>query len=103
MPITRLLVLEVWGGKPTYRKSWAENLLVWSDLTFGPCLQGEMRIAKLKSVYNLLIMVLEVWNGKPTYRNSWAGNVFVWLGLTLDPFFKVERGYCICSISLNMF
>ena len=31
--IRLLLVLEVWDGKPTYRKSWAENLLVWSDLT----------------------------------------------------------------------
>ena len=28
--ITRLfLVLEVWDGKPTYRKSWAGNLSVW--------------------------------------------------------------------------
>ena len=36
-PITRLLlVIEVWDGKPTYRKSWAGNLLVWSDLTLGP-------------------------------------------------------------------
>ena len=25
-----------WDGKPTYRKSWAGNLLVWSDLTLGP-------------------------------------------------------------------
>ena len=34
MLITRLLlVLEVWDGRPTYRKSWAGNLLVWSDLT----------------------------------------------------------------------
>ena len=24
------------GGKPTYRKSWAGNLLVWSDLTLDP-------------------------------------------------------------------
>ena len=33
--ITRvLLVLEVWDGKPTYRKSWAGILLVWSDLTW---------------------------------------------------------------------
>ena len=37
------------------------------------------------------------------HRKSWAGNVFVLLDLTLDPFFKAERGYCICSISLNMF
>ena len=35
--ITRLLlVLEVWDGKPMYRKPWAGNLLVWSDLTLGP-------------------------------------------------------------------
>ena len=31
-----ILVLEVWDGKPTYRKSWAGNLLMWSDLTLGP-------------------------------------------------------------------
>ena len=30
------LILEVWDGKPTYRKSWAGNLLVWLDLTLGP-------------------------------------------------------------------
>ena len=37
MLITRLLlVLEVWDGKPTYRKLWAGNLLVWSDLTLDP-------------------------------------------------------------------
>ena len=35
--ITRLLlVLKVWNDKPTYRKSWAGNHLVWSDLTLGP-------------------------------------------------------------------
>ena len=25
-----------WDGKPTYRKSWAGNLLLWSDLTLDP-------------------------------------------------------------------
>ena len=35
--ITRLLlVLQVWDGKPTYRKSWAGNFLAWSDLIFDP-------------------------------------------------------------------
>ena len=35
--ITRLLsILEVLDGKPTYRKSWAGNLVEWSDLTLGP-------------------------------------------------------------------
>ena len=55
--ITRLLlVLEVWDSKPAYRKSWAGNLLVWSDLTLGPLLQGQTRIAKGKSAYNSLII-----------------------------------------------
>ena len=104
MPITRLLlVLEVWDGKPSYRKSWAGNLLVWSDLTFGPLLQGQIRTAKPKSGYNSLIIGPRGLDGKPTYRKSWAGNDFVWLDLTLDPFFKVVQGYCICTISLNMF
>ena len=33
--IRLLLVLEVWDGKPTNRKSLAGNHLVWSDLTLG--------------------------------------------------------------------
>ena len=31
-----LLLVQVWDGKPTYRKSWAGNLLVWADLTLDP-------------------------------------------------------------------
>ena len=31
-----LLVLEACNLNPTYRKSWAGNLLMWSDLTLGP-------------------------------------------------------------------
>ena len=34
--VTRLLlVIQVWDGKPIYRKSWAGNLLAWLDLTLG--------------------------------------------------------------------
>ena len=36
MLITRLLlVLAVCNVKSTYRKSWARNLLIWSDFTLG--------------------------------------------------------------------
>ena len=31
-----IFFLEVWDGKPTNGKSWARNLMVWSDLTLGP-------------------------------------------------------------------
>ena len=35
--ITRLLlVIELCNVKPSYGKSWAENLLMWSNLTLGP-------------------------------------------------------------------
>ena len=51
-----LLVLEVFSLKLTYRKSWAGNLLTYSDLTLGPLLQGQTRIQKLKSAYNSLII-----------------------------------------------
>ena len=35
----KLLVLEVFDGKATYRKSWARNLLAWSDLALGPSIK----------------------------------------------------------------
>ena len=53
-----LLVLEVWDGKPTYRKSWAGNLLVWSDLTLDPSFkvkQGwpNLTLSLLKEHYSM--------------------------------------------------
>ena len=69
---------------------WESSGVVRFDL--GPLLQGQTRIAKLKSVYNRLLLVITVWDGKPTYRKSWAGNLLVWSHLTLDPSFKVKRG-----------
>ena len=50
-----LFVLEVWDGKPTYRKSWAGNLFV-VGFDLGPLLQDQTRIAKPKSAYNSLII-----------------------------------------------
>ena len=91
MPITcLLLVLEVWDGKPTYRKSWAGNLLVWSDLTLGPSFKVKRGHPNLKVPLSRLLLVLEVWDGKPAYRNSWAGNLLVWPDLTLGASFKVK-------------
>ena len=42
--------------EPIYRKLWARNLLMLSDFTLGPLLQGQMTIPKLLNVYNLLII-----------------------------------------------
>ena len=67
---------------------WESFGVVRFDL--GPLLQGQTRIAKLKSVYNLLIIGPRGWDGKPTYRKSWAENLLVWSDLTLDPSLKVK-------------
>ena len=69
--------------------AWESFGVVRFDL--GPLLQGQTRIAKLKSAYNLLIIGPRGLGGKPTYRKSWAGNLLVWSDLTLDPSFKVKR------------
>ena len=86
-----LLVLEVWDGKPTYRKSWPGNLLVWSDLTLDPSFKVKRAWPNLKVLITRLLLVLEVCDGKPTYRKSWAGNLLVWSDLTLDLSFRVKR------------
>ena len=63
---------------------WESSGVVGFDL--GPLIQGQMRIAKLKSAYNGLII------GPRGYRKSWAGNLLMWSDLTVDPSFKVIRG-----------
>ena len=85
MLVTRLfLVLEVWDGKATYKKSWAGNLLMWSDLTLDPSFKV------IRVLITGLILVLEVWDGKPIHMKSWTGNLVVWSDLTLGPSFKVK-------------
>ena len=56
----------------------------------GPFLQGQARIAKLKSAYNSLTIGLRGLGFKPTYRKSWAGNLLVWLDFTLGLSFKAK-------------
>ena len=51
----------------------------------GPLLQGQMRIAKLKSAYNSLIIGPRGLEWKPTYNKSLAGNHLVWSDLTFGP------------------
>ena len=83
-----LLVQEVGDGKPTYMKSWAGSLVVWSDLTLGLSFKVKFK----KVLITCLLLVQEIWDGKPTYRKSCAANLLMWSDLTLDPSFKVKRG-----------
>ena len=64
-----LIIGHVWDGKPTYRKSWAGNLLM-SDLTLDPSFKVKGGEPNLKVLITRLLLVPEVWDGKPTYRKS---------------------------------
>ena len=79
--------------KPTYRKSWAGNLLMCSDLTLDPSFKVKRGEPNLKVLITRLLLVLEVCTVKPSCRISWAGNLLMLLGLTLGPSFKVNRWF----------
>ena len=72
-----------------------EEIMDWEsfDVRFVlGTLQGQIRIAKHESAYNLLIIGPRGLQCKPTYRKSWAVNLLIWSDLTLHPSFKVKRG-----------
>ena len=78
--------------KPSYRKLWAGNLLMWSDLTLSPSFNIKRGQPNLKVLISRLLLILEVCNVKPTHRKSWAGNLLM-LDLTFGPCFKVKQWF----------
>ena len=73
------------------RKSWAGNILVWSDLTLGASFKVKRGYPSLKVLITCLLWVLEVCKVKPAYRKLWARNLLMCSDLTLGPSFKVKR------------
>ena len=59
--------------KPTYRKSWAGNLFMWSHLPLDPSFKVKRGQPNLKVLITCLLLILEVCNVKPTSRKSRAG------------------------------
>ena len=78
--------------KPTYRKLWAGNDLMWSDLTLSPSFKVKRGEPNLKVLITHLLLILEVCNVKPTCRISWAGNLQM-LALTFGSSFKVKQWF----------
>ena len=78
--------------KPPYRKSWAENLLMWSDLTLNPSFKVKRGQPNLKGFITHLLLILEVCNVKPTCSIMWAGNLLM-SDLTFGPSFKVKQWF----------
>ena len=83
--------------KPTYRKSWAGNLLMWSDLTLNPSFNIKRGQPNLKVLITPLLLILEVGNVKPTHRKSWGGDLLMLLDLTFGPSFKVNGSLTLMS------
>ena len=77
--------------KQTYRKSWARNLLMCSDLTLGPSFKVKRGYPDLEVLIAGLLLVIEVCHVKPTCRKSWARNLLMWSDLTLGTSFKVKQ------------
>ena len=86
--------------KSTYRKSWAGNLLMWSDLTFDPSFKVKQGHPNLKVLITCLLLVQEVCNVKPTYRKQWAGNLLIGQIWPWGPYFKVKQWF-ICFRELS--
>ena len=78
--------------KPTYKKSWARNLLMWSDLTLGPFFKVKRGQPNIKVLITCLLLVLKVCSLKLTHWKAWAGNLLMWSDLTLGLSFKVKQG-----------
>ena len=78
--------------KPIYRKSWTENLLIWSDLTLGSSFKVKQGYPNLKVLITHLLLLLEVCDVKSIDRKSWAGNLLKWSDMTWGPSFMSNEG-----------
>ena len=87
-----LLVLEACNVKPPVWKSWAGNLLRWSDLTLSPSFKVKRGQPNLKGFITRLLLILEVCSVKPICRILWAGNLLM-SDLTFGPSCKVKRWF----------
>ena len=77
--------------KPTYRKTWARNLLMCSHLALDLAFKVKLGQPNLKVLTARFLLILEVCNVKQACRISWAGNLVMWLDLTFGLSFKLKR------------
>ena len=69
---------------------WESFNVVRFDL--GSLLQGQTRISKVKSAYNLLGICLRGLHCETNFRKSWAGNLLKCSDFTLGLSLKDKRG-----------
>ena len=96
-----LLVLEVCNVQLTFRKPYAVNLLVMSDLTLDHFFKVKLGWVSIKVPISHLLLVLEISNVQLTFRKPYAGNLLVMLNFTLDSSFKVKLGWVSLSLIIG--
>ena len=84
----------VWHVKPTNRKSWAGNLLMHSDLIFGPSFKVKQGQPKLKVLITHLLLVVEVCSVNQL-KKSWAGNLVINVKVLITHFLLVLE---VCNV-----
>ena len=76
VPISRLLlVLEVCNVQSTFRKPYALNLLVMSDMTLDCSFKVKLGRVRIKVLITRLLLVLEVSHVQSTFRKPYAANL----------------------------
>ena len=91
-----LLVLEVWDGKPTYRKSWAGNLVVWSDLTLDPSFKVKRWFTGFGE---LSFRWIQICIGCPMCRSSFHSNMTNYLKMNNYKFYGKTVAFTIARMS----
>ena len=69
----------------------------------GTLLQGQMRIAKIESAYNSLIIGDRDLGCKPSHRKSLARNLLVWSDLTFGPLLQGQMRTAKLKSAYNSF
>ena len=82
---SHIICPRLWDVNSIHRKSWAGNLLIWSDLILGPSFKVKRGYRNLKGPISGLLLLLDVWGVNPTYRKSRTrilltgfGGLFFW-------------------------
>ena len=85
----------------TFRKPYAANLLVMSDLTLDPSFKVKLWRVSIKVPLSCLLLVLEVCNVQSTFRKPYALHLLVMSNFTLDRSFKVKLGWVSIKVPIS--
>ena len=84
-----------------FKKPYAVNLLVMSDLTLAPSFKVKLGRVSIKVPIPRLWLVLEVSNVQSAFRKPYAANLLEMSDLTFDPSFKVQLGWVSIKVPLS--